>query len=443
MSFVQAALTPKQSIQFEYRYKETDRGDLGMYFDPDNFSDNLREEREEHIPRIGYHYEISPNQDVIASFIWGSKKIKHSESTEIGFIGPFPIVFSQDDDTDSDSYTAEAQYLYHRSDFSVIVGAGYFDDKSDILSETSLTSDPIPPTINIDDTETTARHSNAYAYFETLLWDEVTCTVGVSADRFDLELIDADQLNPKIGITWLVAPELRFRAAAFRTLARTWVSNQTIEPTQVAGFNQFFLDPAGTDAWRYASGVDYQLTSQLSLGGELTFRDLEVPTINESGAEPTLEEEKTDEMLHRAYLYYLPDPKVAISAEYLFEKSSIDSEDPVLVKPKELRTQQVPITVSYFDPTGWYSKVRGRYVRQDIEEFIATGGTVEDDEDFMLMDVMLGYRLPNRYGTLSLSVTNLFDKSFRYYNFVLPGATEQVSVIQPERQVIMKMTIAF
>ena len=441
--FVQAALTPKQSIQFEYRYKETDRGDLGMYFDPDDFSDNLREEREEHIPRVGYHYEISPNQDVIASFIWGSKNRKYSESTEVGFIGPFPIVFSQDDDTDSDSYTAEAQYLYNRNRFSMIVGAGYFDEQLEGISNASLTAIPIPPTVENDNIDENIRHANAYAYLETCVLQNVNLTIGAGFDQYDYELIDVEQFNPKFGLTWIPAPGIMIRTAAFRSLARAWVSNQTIEPTQVAGFNQFFVDPAATDAWRYAGGVDLQLTAKITAGGELTFRNLEVPKTDETGGTPVLREEDIDEMLHRIYLYYLPHPEIAISAEYIFEDFATDIETPDLSKPKELRTQHVPITLSYFNPAGWYAKVRGRYVHQDIEEFLASGGTVEDDEEFALMDLVFGYRLPKRHGTLSLSVTNMFDKNFRYYSLLLPVATEQTPYIQPERQIVLKMDIAF
>ena len=441
--FVQAALTPKQSIQFEYRYKETDRGDLGMYFDPDSYSENLREEREEHIPRIGYHYEINPNHDVIASFIWGSKKRKYSESTEIGFIGPFPIVFSQEDDTDSDSYTAEAQYLYHRNRLSMVVGAGYFDEQAEGISNTSLTAIPIPPTINSNNIDENVRYANAYTYFETSLWEKIGVVLGASADKYDYKLVEVDQINPKFGITYSATHRLGFRAAVFRTLTRPWVSNQTIEPTQVAGFNQFFEDPAGTDAWRYAGGVDYRVTNKISIGGEFTLRDLEVPTTTTTGAGQVVVDEEMDEMLHRVYLYYLPHPRVSISSEYLFEYFAADTEDPDLAKPKKLRTQQVPIAISYFDPDGWYAKVVGRYVQQNIEEFSSTGGTIEDDESFTLFDFTLGYRLPKRFGTLSLSVTNLFDKEFRYYNLLLPADREQAPIFLPQRELLLKMSVAF
>ena len=51
---------------------------------------------------------------------------------------------------------------------------------------------------------------------------------------------DKDQFNPKFGVIWNPVPNTTLRGAIFRTLTRTLVEAQTVEPTQVAGFNQFF-----------------------------------------------------------------------------------------------------------------------------------------------------------------------------------------------------------
>ena len=53
---------------------------------------------------------------------------------------------------------------------------------------------------------------------------------------------DTNQFNPKFGIIWNPFPGTTVRAAAFRVLKRTLITDQTLEPTQVAGFNQFFDD---------------------------------------------------------------------------------------------------------------------------------------------------------------------------------------------------------
>ena len=72
-------------------------------------------------------------------------------------------------------------------------------------------------------------------------------------------------------------PNTSIRAAAFRTLKRTLLTDQTLEPTQVAGFNQFFDDPDGTEAWRYGVGWDQKFSGNIFGGVEYAIRDLTVP----------------------------------------------------------------------------------------------------------------------------------------------------------------------
>src|SRR5918992_3134588 len=71
----------------------------------------------------------------------------------------------------------------------------------------------------------------------------VTWILGVSLDALDDGALgEFHQVNPKLGVIWNVTPYTVLRLAAFRALKRSLLTNQTIEPTQLAGFNQFFDD---------------------------------------------------------------------------------------------------------------------------------------------------------------------------------------------------------
>ena len=59
---------------------------------------------------------------------------------------------------------------------------------------------------------------------------------------------EKNQANPKVGATWSLKSGTTLRAAWFKTLKRTLITDQTLEPTQVAGFNQFFDDPSATQS---------------------------------------------------------------------------------------------------------------------------------------------------------------------------------------------------
>ena len=78
--------------------------------------------------------------------------------------------------------------------------------------------------------------------------------------------IGLQKLNPKLGLTCQVQKTTTLRAAAFRTITRSLTSNQTIEPTQVSGFNQFYDDQIGTKAVNYGLAADQVFTADLSAG---------------------------------------------------------------------------------------------------------------------------------------------------------------------------------
>ena len=44
------------------------------------------------------------------------------------------------------------------------------------------------------------------------------------------------------------------------------MNNRTVEPTQIAGFNQFFDDINATKSTRYGAGLDWSLNPALTLG---------------------------------------------------------------------------------------------------------------------------------------------------------------------------------
>ena len=139
-------------------------------------------------------------------------------------------------------------------------------------------------------TDDDIRHTNAYLYSYLNVFRNVTFTVGLSGDIFTTQSQDTEsrsQVNPKFGVTWSPVPNTTLRAAAFRVLKRTLITDQTLEPTQVAGFNQFFDDLNATDAWRFGAAVDQRFLRTLFGGGEFSARLLSVPfrsiTLDESG----------------------------------------------------------------------------------------------------------------------------------------------------------------
>ena len=80
---------------------------------------------------------------------------------------------------------------------------------------------------------------------------------------------EKNQANPKLGATWSLKSGTTLRAAWFKTLKRTLITDQTLEPTQVAGFNQFFDDPSATQSGVYGGAIDQKFGKKVFGGARV------------------------------------------------------------------------------------------------------------------------------------------------------------------------------
>ena len=251
--------------------------------------------------------------------------------------------------------------------------------------------------------------------------------------------IDSDQFNPKFGLTWTPFPSTTFRAAAFRTFKRSLLSDQTLEPTQVSGFNQFFDDGTGTDSWRYGIGVDQKLSTQLFAGTEFSKRDLKVPgAIFVPPSSLQIQEFDIKEYLYRIYVYWTPHPHLSLGPEYQFERFErpIDFTGSELIT--RLNTHRFSLGINFFHPCGFSAKLKPTYIDQNGKFFVPPLIDVPGDDQFWVVDASIFYRLPKRMGIISIEAKNIFDENFNFQD-TDPSNPE----IYPERLILARFTIAF
>jgi outer membrane receptor protein involved in Fe transport len=345
-------------------------------------------------------------------------------------------------------FVSELQQLIRRDRYGLVGGAGFLHvDRKGTLDYALIPNPPqdpaiFPPYVDSTFSDDSVRHTNAYLYFHVRYPNSVTWTLGGSADFFKDSLEsyrDRNQFNPKAGVTWTPLSGTTIRAAAFRVLRRTLpFTSQTIEPTQVAGFNQFFSDPGGTESWRYGVALDQRITDNLFAGAEYSWRDLDVPTsVTDPVAGTLFKRLAWKERLGRVYFYWTTHPWMALTADYLYERHEREGD---LVK--EVKTHRVPLAIRFFHPSGVIAMVKGTYFDQKGKFFLIGQSpsidTPESGEDrFWIFDASAGYRLPNRWGIASIEARNLFDKSFRYQDM-----DRFNPVIWPKRSVLFKITLA-
>ncbi len=437
--FLQAELAPATSLQFEYRHRETERGDLQLRFFPEDFFPGERNKEERDSYRLGVRQAFSPGSTILGSFTYQDAEftLRDQQPVESGLT----LI---DLKRPEQALGVEFQHLFRSRYVNLTSGIGYvgIDGRIDATTGIDLPPPLGPGPIVVESTTSTAlTHVNMYEYSYLNLLKSVTFTLGASADfvRGDsADVGDRDQFNPKFGVTWEPMPATTLRAALFRVLKRTLITDQTLEPTQVAGFNQFFDDINGTESWRYGVAVDQKFSKDLFAGVEVSLRDLTVPFLDFSDPDrPAQREVDWKEYLGRAYLFWTPHEWVALRAGYLYERIERDAQ--LSNGARELDTHRVPMGVNVFHPSGLTASVTATYYNQEGEfEGFRGGGFRSGSDDFLLVDAAIGYRLPKRYGVITVGATNLFDETFKYFD-----TDTRNPLIQPTRTVFARLTLAF
>ncbi len=456
-AFVQAELSPSTSVQAEVRYRKLESGDLGLRFFEDDFSLLQAEKTDGTNVRVGLRQDFGPAVTLLASYM-------HSDKT-IDFGLPNPDLgetFSIDREEKSDS--VEGQLFFRAPSVKVVAGGGYFD----IGSAETRVFDLADPVFGFTDTTTgdsKTKHKNLYAYSYFTLPTDLTLTLGVSGDFFDQGgdffsdfripglpsegpapivpapvLGEKNQVNPKVGATWSLKSGTTLRAAWFKTLKRTLITDQTLEPTQVAGFNQFFDDPSATESRVYGAAIDQKFGTKVFGGVEYSRRELTIPqNLLQGGVKWIVTEQSGDERQARAYLSAAPHPRLSFGAEYQYEDFRLAPQ--LFFSFSKTKTHRVPLSARFFHPSGWSAFVGASYLKQDGEFLIVNDAGrneyIPGTKDFWVVDAAVRYRLPKRYGFVVAGVNNLTDNRSTY------EATDSRNLsIRPGRVVYARVVLA-
>jgi tetratricopeptide (TPR) repeat protein len=449
--YVQYEFTPKTSVQAEYRYRDNETGDVIQHYWEDNTRPFKQDEEKDNRIRFGLRHAFSPASIVLANFQYSKTDAHGSDQLlfdNADFDLPPPLVedFLNYDANNVKAYSGELSYLFRSQHLDVVSGAGYFhiDERIDFSDHLIWPGPPFTdfgPLKSKLDQDT--RHYNMYLYSYIEPVKKLMFTVGASGDFYnaddksDLLDLDRNKFNPKFGVTWYPFDDTTVRGAVFKTFKRTLITDQTLEPTQVAGFNQFFDDADATDAWVYGIGVDQKFSQNIYGGTEFVYRDLSVPYLTSSDTQLKWEDAGFDESLARAYLYWTPHDWLAFRVEYGYE--NFEFTEQLSQGAERVETHSVPLGVNFFHPSGLFGALKATWYYQDgkFEKFDTI--TVKNaDNTFWMVDAAVGYRLPNRYGFITAGVTNLFDNN----NFNYWEVDPKNSRIQPARQVFVKVTLA-
>lgn len=423
--FAQAAVTPDFNVQTELTRVSTDNGFLPLLFDPALVFDQTSSSNQDSA-RIGARYSLSPNANILTSFIYSD--------------GDFDTV---NDAAESQlhvqlkGYQGESAYLQSGERYNLVGGAGTFY----VRNEGKLTDPPFGIVEPLKDRFTT-KQQTAYVYSNVKVVPSLIGTVGLSFDYYKELDVDLVRVNPKLGLQWELTPQVTLRSAVFRTVKPPLLTSRTIQPTEVAGFNQYFDDPDGTEAWRYGVGLDARFTESLSGGVEASARRIQENIGQKFSDAPDVKEQRR-ERLGQAYLYWTPMPWLALSSRFVYDNYTSEDSEFDLV-PSKVETLSTPLSIRFFHPSGFFSTFTWTYVYQDVN-YPDNVGSAEGTSSFNLLDASIGYRLPKRIGIVSIQATNLLNNTFDYQDDSFREFTldQRVSRYIPERGIMGRATLNF
>lgn len=425
--FGQYRVSSQLSVQAEYRDKKSEFGDMLIRFDPEVFFTEQRRNIMEPSWLLGVRYEPAPEQVLVVA-------VSRSVVKEDFKFNEFNLLSSK-----SAGGQIESQYLGQINNRRFLLGYGRLMVHRRSVETFDFSSFGFPspdPTVTDNDLDQTV----GYGYLHSSL-RSADFVLGASFDSVDEQNgVNVDDWNPKLGVLWHLVPNTTVRAAWFRTTNRYLVRKQTLEPTQVAGFNQFFDDSLGTRARRYGLGMDNKWSTKVTTGAEVSRRKLDFVFAN-----GTDNIENRSEHAHRAYVNWLIRSDVALRAELLHESSSRDYVEgqASVILPAALLIQRLPLELRYFHSGGFYSRVRATQVLQKVTNVLNPVGTETLRDRFWIGDLALGWALPKGRGLVEIKMLNASDQTFHYQSVDMGSGEAIPDPFYPERAVFVDARLSF
>ena len=411
------------SAQAEYRRRSTEQGDLEQRFASDAFSENLRHRIESNISRVGSRFEINPGSTLLLSGI--NSRINVTISDTIQFDDSATISFVDSVEVDANQF--ELQHIFSRDGFDLITGIGNVNlDRKNIRNQMIPDFDLPTESSRNDDEE-----KNAYMYYHNSVTDNLDLTLGVGYSQQRVAQNENKKWQPKIGFDWALSTKTSLRAAYYKSLKRFLVADQSIEPTQIVGFNQLFDDTNGTESERLGIALNLKPTKDIALSMEATRRNVDFVI--------DVQTDKREETIVNLSAFWTISNRLSLATDIIFDLyNNSQPLNDFANAITSLKTVRVPVQVTYFLNHSIYFSVKTLFLRQDLER-VDMSDLPSGKTDSIIGDLTMGITFADGNGTLTAALTNITDTNFRYQDDRFRSAQViQPTELTPERQFTVK-----
>ncbi|HID81855.1 MAG TPA: hypothetical protein EYP51_05725, partial [Thiotrichales bacterium] len=455
-AFAQFAFSENTSLQIELSQDEEKKGDVTQRLLPAfTHVNTIRVDKEITSVRLGLNHALTKNTNFLLSFTQRDQNFTSIDT----FPGMRVIV---DSNKDIDLY--DAQLNSKRINHFWLAGLSYNKEDSKGFFEQDFSPAPCPPFLPSCVTPTSEKESQAklYGYFYYQPNNSLSLTGGLTLLKEDNENDTVEKAYPKLGLIWQPQDENIIRVAAFRNRAGVILPSEyeTLEPTQIAGFNQVYDDFDLTDSWNYAAAYKHSFSKKLSAGLDLMYRDMTTPLgVTDISVFPpsrTVQELDNKDTSANVWLNWAINTHWTVGMNYYYNdytlekglttaNTSVFAPDNIL----ELETHKLPVTVSYFHPSGFSTELTTTYFDQEGKFSDRSGMNTQDGKDQgWVTDLAFNYRFPRRRGSISVGVKNLFDSDLLFEDRNSYDSSNAISTASPsefseERLFFGKISINF
>ena len=470
-------LTPRDSVFFSVEQTEVNHGDVSQYYNPSSASPDWRfNETQQPNLFLGYHHEWSPGVHTL--FLATSQNAYESGSTAsdeqlVGWIygGVYTATIGfgnwEKIGLHTQEYSTELQQIWETVNHTTMVGARYHWGNSHYQNEEG-NSDSSPIAVDMfpnpdlyprQDFSLDFHYFDVYAYHNWQLADAFAVNLGLSYDQsvqpadpsstpFSTAEKSSAQLSPKAGFIWTPLAGTTLRAAYTHSLSDfAGGQSYSLEPTEVAGFNQAFRslvpesvggDTSGSRFDTFDVSLEQKWTTgtYLGLSGELLYSKTDAvqggyiintdlwndwyPPYNASGFRENMDYREASLLLS---VDQLLGKQWSVGARYQVSRARLDL-DYVDVNPATLRTvvqwppQQtldsllhtVNLHANWNHPSGLFAILEGNWYHQ----YNFSGySPAAPGADFWQCNAYVGYRFWHRRAELTAGLLNLFDQNYQ------------------------------
>lgn len=396
-------------LLFEVRERQRDAGTGERFFD--EAGDGLVEFRDRRQYRVGARHAFDARNTLIAAHTW-------LDEDYAATLRDFPFLGLFDATAVVEERATDLRYLWQAPFGNVDLGVSHAETEND-SRVAFLDFSTFLPVVENERTDTT--HTTAYAYASLPVAESLDVILGVSGDDLGID-INADTrrnfsrtaLNPKLGLVWHIDDAWRFRAALLRTGSRVIDDAQTLEPTHVAGFNQFFDDPAGTLAAVAGVALDYRPGDDDWFAGiELARRELEIP-LDDGVRIDEIDASEDRGSIHVGRVF-----SRRLTGSLAFHYEHIDRDDgvgPQIDGYAWSTVQRMPASLHFFPRDDTRALLRATWVKQygRFARPSAPGGFDKGSDRFWVLDAAVTRRLPGDQVAITVGVENLLDERFAF-----------------------------